>query len=462
MPTHKPTRIYARGDRLWCRLKGLHEPGKWGSKRTPFVVGEEDKAERYVKVAQGQIDARGETGADTVKAYATGLWIEQRREAGHEWTKDLGRLTNHVLPVIGALRLADVRTRHIAELVRRLRFQSEPRLAPRTVRNIYTVVAALFRDAAVAGLIDASPCILTVAQLGSVVDRDPEWRAGALFAREEVETLISDPRIPLDRRVVYGLGLLAGLRPGEGAALRWRHYDEASAPLGRLLVATSYSTDRSALKRTKTESTKWIPVHPALAALLAVWRREGWAAMMGRAPTPDDLIVPLPPETAERRTRRTGDPFRGWDYTGRRWREVDLPMLGWRHRSVYDTRATFITLAVEDGANRDILRERVTHTKARRTAFDGYDRGLHWEETCREVAKLRIRLATPLLHGVDPRRETGSGGGSRTPDVESKTGQSSGRLDGRTRSIATDHDMARGALVATACYTRRKPTRRAG
>lgn len=122
--------------------------------------------------------------------------------------------------------------------------------------------------------------------------------------------------------------------------------------------------------------------------MLEEWRRVGWAAMMGRDPMADDLIVPLPPRAASRRTRRTGEPFRGWDYTGRRWREVDLPALGWRHRSVYDTRATFITLAVDDGADAAILRDRVTHTKPRRSAFDGYDRGPHWEATCREVAKL--------------------------------------------------------------------------
>jgi hypothetical protein len=45
---------------------------------------------------------------------------------------------------------------------------------------------------------------------------------------------------------------------------------------------------------------------------------------------------------------------------------------------------------IEDGADRDVLRDRVTHTKPRRDAFDGYDRGAHWLETCAEIAKLRI------------------------------------------------------------------------
>jgi integrase len=87
--------------------------------------------------------------------------------------------------------------------------------------------------------------------------------------------MISDVRIPADRQLVYAFGLLAGMRPGEVAALRWRHYDASAEPLGRLLVATAYNTKRNITKGTKTETTKTIPVHPTLAAMLAEWRLSG-------------------------------------------------------------------------------------------------------------------------------------------------------------------------------------------
>ena len=393
--------IYARGNKLWARLK--NEAGVWTSKPTRYVVGQEAEARRYVRASQAVIDKRrkaGETapaGPLTLRKYVAG-WLERRREEGHDWTADRGRLAKHVLPVLGDRKLADIRTVDVAELVRALRFKSDPPLAARTLRNVYNVLRAALRDAAIAGTIDVNPCTLTAAQLGQVRDRDPEWRAGAVFTRAEAEVLISDPRIPFDRRVWYGFGLLAGLRPGEIGALRWRHYEPADEPLGRLLIAASYSTKRSAVKGTKTETVKSLPVHPTLAALLAEWRLGGWAAMVGRVPEPDDLIVPLPPAVVARRTRRTGEPLRGYDYAGRRWRDEDLPALGWRARANYDVRATFITLAIDDGADRTILRDRVTHTKQKRSAFDGYDRGIHWIQTCAEVAKLRIArrpLATP-------------------------------------------------------------------
>ena len=397
--------VYARGNIWWFRVK---DPAtkRWLSERTPHRVDDPNgkrKAKRAAEKTQARVnvvratDGTAAPGPLTVREYTLGEWIAERAKSGHDWKADQGKLTKHVLPVIGDMPLADVRTVHVAKLVSRLRHESEPKLAPRSVRNIYTVVAALFRDAAVAGLVEQTPCILTTAQLGKIRDADPEWRAGALFTREEAEALISDPRIPLDRQLVYGFGLLAGLRPGEASALRWRHYDASGSPLGRLTIAKSYNAKRHLLKSTKTETVKTIPVHPTLAAMLAEWRLSGWEKMMGRAPTDEDLIVPLPPATIERRTKRLGEPFRGYNYSSRRWREVDLPMLGWRERSLYDTRSTFVTLAIDDGADRDVIEHRVTHAKPKRSAFDGYDRGPHWEATCREVAKLNVRRSVRRL-----------------------------------------------------------------
>lgn len=376
----------------YARVKGDKVPGKWSD--VPTGETDRERAVRFAREAQKAIDKRNGTPRPdllTLRAWVA-KWLERRREADHDWKKDKGRLENHVLPALGSLELAEVTTALVADLVHELRFKKK--LANRTVRNIYSVLAAVMRDARIAGHIQQTPCVLTEAQLGPVIDKDPEWRASALYTRKEVETMISDRRIPLDRQVVYALGLLAGLRIGEGAALRWRNYDATREPLGCLTVALAYSTSHSKAKRTKTEAVRYVPVHPVLAEMLAEWR-AGWAAMFGREPEPDDLIVPLPPDV--KRTRRTGDRFRGWDYTGKRWREKDAAIVGGHHRSVYDTRATFITLALEDDADREILEQRVTHTKNRRSAFTGYDRGERWAETCREVAKLKIRRLADVM-----------------------------------------------------------------
>lgn len=419
--------IYARGTKLWMKTK---QAGRWVAKITPFTVGQETDARKYAKRTQENIDRREPlqaSGPLTVRAYAEvsqgkdhPSWLQKREREGHDWKADQGRLKKHVFPIIGPLLLADVRAHHIADMVHKLRFpaKSDNKIAPRTLRNIYSVVAAMFRDAALDGraLVETTPCMLTEAQLGPVEDLDPHWRDGAIFTRVEAEILISHPKIPFDRQLGYAFGLLSGTRPGEVGALTWRQYDATTEPLGRLLIATAYVAKRGDVGRTKTRAVRNVPVHPTLAAMLAEWRLSGWEAMMGRKPTPDDLILPVPPDML--RYTRTGSEVRDYNYNGYRWREYDLPMLGWRARSFYDTKATFISLVIEDGANADVIRNRVTHTKAKRDAFSGYDRGPHWIEACNEVAKLRLSrrgLGTPLGTVIAFSSENRSAsGGTRT------------------------------------------------
>jgi integrase len=443
--------VYLKRGKFWARLRGDKQPGKWSSVPT----GETDRAEamKFAEAAQKAIDKRPKpVNKLSYRAWIT-EWLEKREESGADWKKDKGRLSKHVLPVLGDVNLTELTPKHLVDLVHALRFKTK--LANRTVRNVYSVIAASLRDAALDGRIDKTPCMLTDVQLGEVADKDPEWRSGALFDRDEAETLISDPRIPLDRRMVYAFGLLAGLRIGEAAALRWRHYDHAKQPLGQLTVALSYATHRSKMKDTKTGAVRFVPVHPTLAMLLDLWRRA-WPAANGSEPGPEDLIVPLPPDVI--RTSRTGERFRGWDYTGRRWREVDLPLLGWRARSVYDTKSTFITLAIEDGANPAIIRDRVTHTRSRRDAFSGYDRGPHWVETCNEVAKLRIRLfATTVLPpaelpGITP--TMGSGGGLRTRKPGTPCTPLAHVSPQEDTDLRTTCDIAFGALTRTGSRSR--------
>jgi integrase len=450
--------VYARGSKLWIRFRDIG--GKWRDAFSGYLVGQEALAGEVHAEIVARVAASEQTehvkhapsaprpsthdtpAVGTVRGFASG-WIVKRRERELDWRNDESRLRHHVLPEIGDLPLAEVRARHLVDLFHKLRTDRKRNLAQRTIYNIYSVVSAMFRDAKLAGLIEQSPCVLDERQLGPLTDKDPEWRNDAVFARDEVETVISDTRIPHDRQIVYGLELLAGVRPGETAALRWRHYDPTIRPLGKLLVAKSYNTRKHREKSTKTDAVKHVPVHPVLAAMLAEWKLSGWAEMMSRAPAPDDLIVPLPPDAAERRRSRAGEPFRGHDYSGKRWREDDLPALGWRHRRHYDMRATFITLAIEDGADPEILETRVTHTRKSRSAFDGYNRGLHWDRTCAEIAKLRItRGARPEAIAAVVRG--GGGSGSATTDDAPERSAALGEPS-ITRSPASSTKERRGA-----------------
>ena len=202
--------------------------GKWVSKPTPYAVGDEAKAKRFA----GRMEERFTTcrqaggtapgGRLTVADFAK-RWIEERRGRVRTVADEEGRLKLHILPVLGSLRLDEVRPRHVIELVNRLRGAVDG-LAPKTILNVYGILRAMFRDAKIAELCESNPCELARHHLPRAEDKDPEWRSTAVFARDELEKLISDERIPPDRRVLYALQGHAALRLGEASGLRWRRH----------------------------------------------------------------------------------------------------------------------------------------------------------------------------------------------------------------------------------------------
>lgn len=400
--------IYSKGNKLYASIKNA--AGKWVNVATGFSVGQERQATKFARDLEARRDAgldhgEAEHGPVTLCRYVK-TWNDEREKLGLADTVNTrARLERHVLPVIGDMQIADIRARHVVDLIKRLR--TSGKLAPKTIYNVYANLKAVFRDAQIADLIDASPCVLTKYQLGENVDKDPEWRATALFSRDELERLISDPRVPLDRRLHYALEGIAALRLGEAVGLRWRHYDAAKEPLGQLLIATSYNKGR-----TKTKVARRMPVHPTLAAMLAEWKMHGWAAMMGRIPTADDLLVPLPPEHAERRRKdRAAEGMRSKTYVFKRLRD-DLVMLKLRHRRGHDLRRTMISLARTDGARKDIL-ELCTHTPRKGSAIDLYTT-FPWEALCEEVSKLRVQRRSD--HGeIVPLRALAGGGADVAP-----------------------------------------------
>jgi integrase len=372
--------VYARKNKLWIRHKG--PDGNWTQSNTAYHVGQEKLARKLLerveaKIAAGEAFGEKADGPLTVARYAAS-WIRDREKLGlAEWANDQLRLRLHVLPSIGHLRLDQVRTRHLADVIRKVRLAGK---APRTVRNIYSVVSAMFRDARIADLIDQTPAVLNKYQLGQVEDAKPEWRVTAIYTRAEVEQLIADERLTTDQRVWYALQGVAGLRPGEAAPLRWSHYETDLQPLGRLLIANSNKR-----LRTKTGAVRQVPVHPTLARMLAEWKLRGWPELMGRTPGPEDLIIPSPEgrrvKLGTMRNRNT------WSPQTRR----DLLTLGLRHRRGYDLRRTFISLARTDGARADLLKL-VTHgSDSQRNMMDLYST-FDWPVLCAEVAKLNVRL----------------------------------------------------------------------
>jgi integrase len=381
--------VFTRHQTLRWYVRYKDTAGKWRQDPTDYHgPDEEHLARRTLSLVEERIAAK--TAVSASGPLTVARWVEKweatRKAQTSDWNNEHQRLRDHVLPVIGHIDLDRVRPRHVVEVVDRLRAAGK---APKTVRHVYGAIRALFRAAQLRDLVTASPCILTRHELGELEDKRPGWRPTAVYERAELEQLISDERIPWDRRVLYALEGLGGLRHGEAAGLRWRHYDSSTRPLGRLSVVTSYDTGR-----TKTSRSRYTPAHPVLAAMLAEWKLVGWAEMIGRSPTIDDLIVPLP---AGLRTR--AGQMRDKDRSFKRLK-ADLELLGLRHRRGHDLRRTMISLARMDGARKDLL-ELCTHTPRRDAAIDLYTT-IEWPSLCAEISKLRIARLGRVIAKLAP------------------------------------------------------------
>jgi hypothetical protein len=205
--------VFPRRKRWWIKFK--LKDGRWKPKATPFLVDDPSDRSKALHLLERMEEGIRESALPdepsriTIEKYGQRWILQRQRLRISDWTNDESKLRCHVYPEIGMLRLSEVRAIHIAALIRTIRL-SKRKLAPRTVRNIYSSLRSFFRDAEIEGLVERSPCILTRYQLGDAVDADPDWRDRAIFSRAELETLISDSRVPFDRRVLYALQGIAG------------------------------------------------------------------------------------------------------------------------------------------------------------------------------------------------------------------------------------------------------------
>jgi integrase len=437
--------LYTRGTRIWARYKG--PGGKWEAAATPYSVGEETQAAAFFAQLTATMDARRRAaesvGVLTVAAYAA-QWIERRRARGMRAAiDDEARLRLHALPVLGDMPLADVRPRHIRELVEGMRDAGTH--APRSVRHVYATLATMFRSAVAAEVIAATPCVLEAGTLPKKADQDPTWRRDAIFSRTEVEMLISSPLLLEDRRALYALKGLAALRHGEAARLTWGQVDLTREPLGRI-----------SLDKTKSGVPRAVPIHATLGAILAEWREAGWERVYGRAPRADDLVVPSralrprgAPETQVQLVadlERLGLPTRAGDVEGR------------RNRRGHDLRRTMISLALEDGARRDLL-EVCTHGP-RGDIISVYST-FPWPALCHEISRLCVRWVQPNpLQSVtaSPRTRNRYAKMVTPSGLEAENHPTSHRVaasltDGESRGVPSSEGVSGGAVVTSLVTT---------
>lgn len=380
--------LYQRGNAIWIGY--TDHAGKTQQKSSGFKVGQEKKAKALLAKLEARLEAETEVGLTggvvTVERFYR-RWIEERKTRGlRDVRGDESKFVHHILPSpLAAMELGAVRIRDVREFFIGLR--DAGKLSPKSMHNIVGVLHVFFEDAIADELVTANPVVLKRGDLPPKGDKDPLWRSTAVFGLAEVERLIGDPAVPLDRRVTYALLFLGGMRVGEVSALRWTDWNRSCAPLTALVISKQWSEkDQKEIPATKTGVSRLMPVHQLLARVLAEYRVGGWEADQGRAPRDEDLIVP------HRLSRGKGHRIGGPEVFRRSvWKNlntIDLPALGLRSRRVHDTRRTMISLARAKNANMDILK-RCTHGASRKGIMDVYSE-LPWELFCAQVSCIEI------------------------------------------------------------------------
>lgn len=384
--------------------------------------------------------------AEAMRRYQLGTWDPKAplpapappmptvHERATAWAKDLphgsaynerGIVKNHLGPdsMLGPLPVDRVEAHHLVAWVRQLRATPVKRggtLAPGTVHAIYNTLKKMLAEARFAKLIPSNPCDeLPPGTLPVLEDKDPTAREGWPYTRAEAQRLVSAPEIPLPRRVLYAILFLTGVRISEAVVLRWGYFEPEREPLGGILVARSWNQKLRTEKSTKTGTTRRVPVHPTLAAVLAEWKLGGFARCFRRAPEPGDYLVPT--RTMKRRNARNVHAQL----------KADCEKLGIRPRRVHGTRHSFMSFGIDDGGRWDILQQ-LTHPKPQRGRQGRSSAWVYrheaWETYCTEVAKIRFTRLADVL----PLWKVAAGGDPGQSDTA--TNSATGRGDGSPRS----------------------------
>lgn len=267
------------GSRPWLDLPasiGEHERERAKAKAAELAKYARDHGMRRA--------ARGRTvsNAETVSEYAE-RWLSQRERDGLRAVRDdRGRLATHILPMIGALPLAEVTERDCRSVVAALDAKArEGSLAWRTAIAVWAVFAKLLDDAC-----HAKVEALRVLTSNPAKDVRPPDR-GALRARcylypSEFLRLVSCVAIPVRWRRVYAVAVYTYARAGELEALRRADVDLAHGVIRVHRQSDRYTGEAIA---TKTKATRAVPIEPTLRPLLdALTRSAGDGAIVKLAP----------------------------------------------------------------------------------------------------------------------------------------------------------------------------------
>lgn len=326
----------------------------------------------------------------TLTEYLEHFEHAQERKGRRNRARECNQLRRHVLPTFGDRTLHDVSPADISDLLWEL---YENGLSAKSIANLKGSLSSLYSRAVFERIVDVNPCkMIPNGELPRIGRHS--WPK---FERHEVERLLSDERIPDDRRVLYASAFFLGLRIGEACGLRFSDWDRTLEPLGGVTIDKQYQGEALKGSRDDFVAARRVPVHPELARILAWWKLAGFRAVYSRSPADEDLLVPrLGQDT---RARSQSQAYKAL--------VADMATVGVPHRpgrATHAFRKAFASMACDDDAggmaNQDVIKA-LTHTGRSRDVFERYKQW-SWGTFCTAVRCVVIDIPAPgqvIRHG---------------------------------------------------------------
>ena len=366
-------------------------------------------------------------------------WIKARREQRKPPATvgdDESRLRDHLTPELGDLVLEDLDVRHIEELIEVLHEKvseaTGERLSRNTIANVWGTLTKCLADAEKELKRQGVPWVNPVDVLDDSKKPKRVKRPRGYYRRDELEALISDPRIALDRRAFWALLFLTGMRHDEAAGLRWGDIDRSATPLPKIDLHEQAGGRPLKEDRHDQGLRRAIPLHPVLGVVLERWRSQGWPDAFGRHPKDEDYVVPPLLDVKRWRPKRT---------TLKQLKR-DSELVGAKVRTTHETRNSFLTLCSEDSPELEHIVKLITHQPVGGAASETYMR-TRWLAKCRAISAFDVRLdrraevvSIPRAVGADA--DVSADIGQTEAKSPCNAGASGGADGTRTRGLRRD------------------------
>jgi hypothetical protein len=182
-------------------------------------------------------------------------WLKERSERTRG--ADTQRLRDHVMPLLGARRVRELKPEDVAQMVRQT--LAKKGMKPKSARNAYDVFAELLGSALEQHVLSEDPRSLPD-DIWPAEEAAPRPR----FTRAEVQALLTDERLDADQRMFNLLVFRSGLPSATVCEMRFKDWD----------------------------SVLDTPFEAELRAAIERWRESGFEQVYGRAPAAEDYLVP--------------------------------------------------------------------------------------------------------------------------------------------------------------------------